>query len=121
MPLEQEERSGQEPARRIRLDVPALVTCVAAALAAIGCVVLGAMHGYNFVVLLLDRGPIKDRNAELFATFGWLAGALALSLGCGLLLRLMYRINGTASVPADAVNKKPAWRGRHDDGSGRRR
>ena len=72
------------------------------------------------VEMLLDRGQIKDRNAELFATFGWLAGALALSLGCVLLLRLMYRINGTEADPSDAV-KKPAWRGRHADGSGRRR
>ena len=120
MPLEQDKRSGKEPGRRIRLDVPALVTCVVAALAAIGCVVMGAKHGYNFVVLLLDREQIKDRNAELFATFGWLAGAVALSLGCALLLRLMYRINGTAADPADAVGR-PAWRGRHADGSGRRR
>lgn len=120
MPLEQEKRSGKERGRRIRLDVPALVTCVVAALAAIGCVVMGAKHGYDFVVLLLDRGQIKERNAELFATFGWLAGAVALSLGCGLLLRLMYRINGTAADPADTL-KRPAWRGRHADGSGRRR
>jgi hypothetical protein len=120
MPLEKDKRSGTESARRIRLDVPAVVTCVVAALAAIGCVVMGAKHGYNFVVLLLDRGQIKDRNAELFATFGWLAGAIALSLGCGLVLRLMYRINGTAADPADAVSR-PAWRGRHADGSGRRR
>ena len=120
MPLEQDNRSRKEPRRRIRLDVPALVTCVVAALAAVGFVVMGAKHGYNFVVLLLDRGQIKDRNAELFATFGWLAGAIALSLGCGLVLRLMYRINGTAADPADAVSR-PAWRGRHADGSGRRR
>lgn len=120
MPLEQDKRSGKEPGRRIRLDVPAVVTCVVAALAAIGCVVMGVKHGYNFVVLLLDRGQIKDRNAELFATFGWLAGAIALSLGCGLVLRLMYRINGTAADPSVVANK-PAWRGRHADGSGRRR
>jgi hypothetical protein len=120
MPLEQDTRSGKEPGRRIRLDVPAVVTCVVAALAAIGCVVMAAKHGYHFVVLLLERGQIKDRNAELFATFGWLAGAIALSLGCGLVLRLMYRINGTAADPADAVSR-PSWRGRHADGSGRRR
>jgi hypothetical protein len=81
MPLEQDKRSAKEPGRRIRLDAPVLVTCVLAALAAIGCVVMAAKHGYDFVVLLLDRGQIQDRNAELFAAFGCLAGALALSLG----------------------------------------
>jgi hypothetical protein len=121
MPLEQDARSEEEPGHRMRLDAPALVTCVVAALAAIACVGLAVKHGYDFVVLLLDRGQVPARNAELFAACGWLAGALALSFGCGLLLRLMYRINGTAADPSDAVNHRPAWRGRHADGSGRRR
>jgi hypothetical protein len=105
----------------MHLDAPALVTCLVAALAAVACIVIGGMHAYEFVVLLLDRGHITARNAELFATFGWLAGALVLSLGCGLLLRLMYRINGTAAEPSDATEQRPAWRARHADGSGRRR
>ena len=121
MPLEQDTRSGVNPARRLHLDGPALVTTVVATLAAVGCIVLAAKHGYHFVVLLLDRGHIAARNAELFAAFGWLAGALVLSLGCGLLLRLMYRINGTAAEPADAVGGRPTGRSRHADGSGRRR
>lgn len=121
MPLEQDTRSGLKPARRMHLDAPALVTCVVAALAAIGCIVMGAKHGYEFVVLLLDRGHVTARNAELFAAFAWLGGALVLSLGCGLLLRLMYRINGTAAEPSDAVGEQTPSRARHNDGSGRRR
>lgn len=121
MPLDQDTRSGPEPTRRLRLDAPALVTCLVATLAALGCAVMGAKHGYEFVVLLLDRGHIPARNAELFAACAWLAGALVLGLGCGLLVRLMYRINGTVSGPSDAVRERAAWRGRHTDGSGRRR
>jgi hypothetical protein len=121
MPIEQDTRSGAKPGRRMHLDGPALVTTVVAALAAIGCIVMASMHGYRFVVLLLDRDHITARNAELFAAFGWLAGALVLSLGCGLLLRLMYKINGTAAEPEDAVGGRPASRSRHADGSGRRR
>ena len=112
MPLEQDARPGENPARRLHLDAPAIVTCVVAALAAIGCVVMAAKHGYEFVVLLLDRGHIPARNAELFAACGWLAGALVLGLGCGLLLRLMYRINGTVADPADAGAERPAGRAR---------
>jgi hypothetical protein len=121
MPVEQDTRSGQDRARRMRLDAPVLVTCLLAALSVVACVAMTAKHGYAFVLLLLDRGQIPARNAELFTAFGWLAGALALSLACVLLLRLMYKINGTAASPSDAVRERRAWRGRHADGSGRRR
>ena len=121
MQEEQDAHSGAQRARRMRLDAPALVACLVAVLFAVVCVGMGAKHGYEFVVLLLDRGRIPTRNAELFATFGWLAGALVLSLACVLLPRLMYRINGTAASPADVVTERRAWRGRHADGSGRRR
>ena len=121
MPIEQDTRPGAEPVRRMHLDGPVMVTTVVAALAAVGCIVVAGVHGYRFVVLLLDRGHITARNAELFAVFGWLAGALVLSLGCGLLLRLMYKINGTAAEPAEAAGGRAAWRSRHADGSGRRR
>jgi hypothetical protein len=121
MPLEQDARSGPKPVRRMRLDGPALGTCVLAALAAVACVVMGTKHSYQFVVLLLERGHIPDRNAELFAAFGWFAGAVLLGLATALLLRLMYKINGTAAAPADVVKEPRAWRGRHSDGSGRRR
>jgi hypothetical protein len=121
MPSDQDTRSGAKPARGMHLDAPAMVTTVIAALAAVACIVIAGMHGYEFVRLMLDRGHITARNAELFAAFGWLAGALVLSLGCGLLLRLMYRINGTAAEPADAASARPGSRSRHADGSGRRR
>lgn len=115
MPLQQRPREERHPARKLRLDAPALVTCVVAALAAVVCVVIGAKHGYDFVRLLLDRGHIATRNAELFAACAWLGGALALGLGVGLLVRLMYRINGSAEAPSGAVA------GGTPDGSGRRR
>jgi hypothetical protein len=118
MPLEQDTRSGRGPARRMHLDAPALATCLVATLAALGCIAMGVKHGYRFVVLLLDRGHIPARNAELFAACGWLAGALVLGLCCALIVRLMYRINGTASGTSDAAENQ---RGRHADGSGRRR
>ena len=102
----------------MRLDAPALVTCLVAALAAVVCVVMAAKHGYEFVVLLLDRGHVLARNAELFATCAWLAGALVLGLGVALLVRLMYRING---VPPEAPVAAADVTGRHTDGSGRRR
>jgi hypothetical protein len=121
MPVEEDTRSGREQARRLHLDGPALATCIVASLAALVCVAMGAKHGYHFVVLLLDRGRVPARNAELFTAFGWLAAALVLSLAIGLLLRLMYKINGTAAAPSAAVTERRAWRGRHADGSGRRR
>lgn len=121
MPLKQDTRSGPKPARRIRLDAPALVTCVVAALAAVGCVVMAAKHGYEFVVELLDRGHIPARNAELFAACAWLAAALVLGLGAALVVRLMYRINGTVAAPSEAVDDHAAGDGRPTDGSGRRR
>jgi hypothetical protein len=115
MPLEQDTRKGRHPARRMRLDAPALGTCVVAALAAVVCIVIGAKHGYEFVVLLLNRSHIPARNAELFAACAWLAGALVLGLGAGLLVRLMYRINGSVAAPSEVVAEGTA------DGSGRRR
>jgi len=118
MRVERDARAEGEPARGIRLDAPALVTCVVAALAVVGCVVMAAKHGYEFVVLLLDRGHILARNAELFATCAWLAGALVLGLGVAVLVRLMYRING---VPPEAPVAAADVTGRHTDGSGRRR
>jgi hypothetical protein len=118
MSPEQGPRPGEKTARGLHLDAPALVTCVVAALAAVVCVVLAAKHGYEFVVLLLDRGHIPERNAELFAACAWLAGALVLGLGVGLLVRLMYRINGTVAVPGEATEGRP---GRRADRAGRRR
>jgi hypothetical protein len=98
------------------------VTFLVAALAAVACIAIGAKHGYDFTVLLLGRGHIPARNAQLFAACAWLAGALVLILGSGLLLRLMYRINGT-EVPAlaEPVPERRVWRGPPKDGSGRRR
>jgi hypothetical protein len=119
MPLEQDTRSGPKPARRVHLDVPALLTCLVATIAALGCAASGAKHGYRFVVLLLDRGQIPARNAELFAACGWLAVALVLGLCCALIVHLMYRINGTVSIPSDAAPDERT--GRRRDGSGRRR
>ena len=121
MPSEEDTRPGGEAARRLHLDAPALVACLVATVVALGCIVLGAVHGYRFVVLLLDRGHIPVRNAELFAACGWLAGALVLGLGCAVLVRLMYRINGTVAMPADVVGERSAEPERPTDGSGRRR
>jgi hypothetical protein len=118
MPLEQDTHPGPKPARWMHLDAPALATCLVATLAALVCIVLGAKHGYEFVVLLLDRGHIPARNAELFAACGWLGGALVLGLGCALIVRLMYRINGTVAGPSDVVEERP---GRRTNRSGRRR
>jgi hypothetical protein len=119
MPSGQDTRSGRKPASRIQLDAPVLVTLLVATIAALGCVAVGAEHGYRFVVLLLDRRHIPARNAELFAACGWLVLALVLGLCCGLMVRLMYRINGTVSGPSDPA---PDVRtGRRKDGSGRRR
>lgn len=118
MPLEQDTRSGPKPARWLHLDAPALATVLLATGAAVVCVVLGAKHGYEFVVLLLDRGQIPARNAELFAACGWLGGALVLGLCCALIVRLMYRINGSISGPSEAVEEREGRRRSH---SGRRR
>jgi hypothetical protein len=118
MPLQQDARSGPKSARRMHLDAPALVTCLVAALASVGCIVIGALHAYKFVVLMLDRGHIPARNAELFAACAWLAGALVLALGAGLLVRLMYRVNASVAEPSDAPDERTE---RHTDGSGRRR
>jgi hypothetical protein len=113
-------RSDVESTRRVRLDGAVLVTCLLAALVTVGCAAASAWHAYDFVVLLLDRGRISARNAALFAAFAWLGGALALGFSSALLVRLMYRINGTDAAPADAVSGRRVQRGRPDR-PGRRR
>jgi hypothetical protein len=118
MASKQDTRSGQKSTPWLHLDAPALATVLLATVAAVVCVVLGTKHGYEFVVLLLDRDQIPARNAELFAACGWLGGALVLGLCCALIVRLMYRINGSISGPSDAVQERE---GRRTSRSRRRR